>query len=1194
MKKYLLPVLGAVLAGTPLLSAAYVPTANPQADPYRFARTVAPRDFGNADGRRAAAAALRAADPDRQITTDDVTFLEGPDGSVWYAVSSFDREFIQVNEHFTDNIIKGYTFTVYDSQFNEVGSIHDVVTLLPGESKPARVALDVTVTRKFFNSDNNYEVMVALILNKSDLSEMPYVNTRTKVYSIGGAKDNDGNDMAIATIPGYSIAAVNAAADAWSENFFISFFEEVAGNPDDFTSYEDYLASYKSKVTTYKKAGYSTPFAELSVTEIPMSQLPGDQSSSPFFFSCVKNGKPTFVESRYTKPLFLSPTDPTNEGLTPDNTLEVSVKQLSGSYNPTLEETAHVEIPCVQKSASVYTFYAVGNLGYTDDVDFEHFSTDGKAHYIVTVDDYSPNSDNYISSYYVYDSNGQRMLTLAEDTENFVFMSDVAGQQPQVMFIHNSGSDYNFDFVELYTGTTACSTGLELDGYKLTTAIDRVADATYGYLYAVSLQFTDTDADGNYIERVGWFNTDGQMVRVDEINLGKNLTLAKANITASALNPYVFNTDTDVEYMFLVKRRYAGATAVAEELVVAAPGKEPVFTATPDAEKGNIVNVSLINGDVNRLCVTYSRNDENSVLKYTQDIYDLPLTRFAGGDGTPENPYLIATPGDFAQIKAAPGACFSIVNDLDFTGFEYKSIGAFSGVLDGNGKKIKGLTINGAAGTTGMFGFAEFGSAIRNLVVVEPTLNLAANTGSSAIIAGTAQNTAISDIVVVGAKVIGAEFSDNFGIIAGRASNGAQIEQCYVAAADINLPESTVGGIAGNLLTGSAVTACAFTGDIVAGSTVGGIVADMAADAAVTDCHADATITAAHTIGGIAGTTARGKISRCHAEGSLTANAPTRWGGHAVGGIVGSINMPTEENCGVVVDGCLVTIASITTEGGEDFTPEMPGQLDTAHRIAGRTAANMEPEILGYDEEWNPIYGDPVTEPGLTNNYVAGNLAKIQDDIEASAATTEGADIDKYEVGYDFLSSLGYAFGTATNAPWAIASGFDPALHFETLLMLDNADIKANLDEPFTIDLTILARIVPEDIFGDFMAEFDESKINMTGNFSLDGKHLAIEMQAAEAGVHPFTITLLGSTVAGTVDVATSGIADTHVASDALTISFDGTTVSADAAISVFNLAGTLVAAGNGAVSVDHLAAGVYVVKAVAANGTSATRKIAK
>lgn len=80
-----------------------------------------------------------------------------------------------------------------------------------------------------------------------------------------------------------------------------------------------------------------------------------------------------------------------------------------------------------------------------------------------------------------------------------------------------------------------------------------------------------------------------------------------------------------------------------------------------------------------------------------------------------------------------------------------------------------------------------------------------------------------------------------------------------------------------------------------------------------------------------------------------------------------------------------------------------------------------------------------------------------------------------------------------------------------------------------------------------------------------------------------------------TYSEASAGVDDIESDASALKLALDGKTINAseDAAISVYTTAGALVAAGNGSsLSLDGVAAGIYVAKATSANGT-ATLKLA-
>ncbi|MDE5841000.1 MAG: hypothetical protein K2H49_08770, partial [Muribaculaceae bacterium] len=103
--------------------------------------------------------------------------VDAPDGSIWYAVTSFDSEEIK-HEYYTEYEKKGFTITFYDSKFNEIGKVRDKIEFQENEIRCVQVALGAQITQKFFNYDSNYEVMVSLFMNTPE----HVTNSRTLAY----------------------------------------------------------------------------------------------------------------------------------------------------------------------------------------------------------------------------------------------------------------------------------------------------------------------------------------------------------------------------------------------------------------------------------------------------------------------------------------------------------------------------------------------------------------------------------------------------------------------------------------------------------------------------------------------------------------------------------------------------------------------------------------------------------------------------------------------------------------------------------------------------------------------------------------------------------------------------------------------------------------------------------------------------
>lgn len=1126
----------------------------------------------------------------------DFTWLLAPDGNVWYA--TFDKTYDEVplpGGMVTEKVTTGYEITVYDNNCREVGKVKDVCTLAEDETRIASVQVDMSLTKKFFNYDESYELVVTIFCNTPEYT----VNSHSKVYSIGATPDENGNTPLVAEFTGYIIDAENYATSSYSEDFLVTFMdEEQPRSTDDFDSFQEFSDAYKYKLTTYKKAGWSGGPQAVLELEIPWNNLPGDQDSAPFFMlGKTAAEKPALTFSHYDKAFWVSAEDfMSDDTVTPDNSLVIDVYTMTSASATTADKSWSVSIATeAPATGDVAKYYGVGMLRYTDDVNFTDYTADGTPAFVVTVLDVpAADLDNPVRSYYVYDADGQKTLTIDENSNYVSTLSDIKGENAQALFIKENNT--LFHIVDLVTGETVTDLPLTVGGYGLTASLDRVALAGKP-MYAVSLADKLVDEQGNTCELVGWINPDGELDHVDQLNIGTGVQYAMVYISADAIDPYLFDTDADMEYLVMVKRqKAAGSTATDEVLLVADAKSAPIFEAGPDATDGVLANISVNNRETTpTLHLLYS-----SDAGYSQHLYDLPFTKFNGGDGTPANPYLITTVADLQQIKGAPAASYRLAADIDGTGFEFKPVKGFSGSLDGAGRTIANLTI-GQSQYQALFADAADGASVKDVTFIDPVISL--GDGSMAgVIAGTGMGMTLDNIHIYGLKATGEEFDGTFGSLAGMLSNSATVTNCFVANADIDLPEASAGGIAGELRTSAAVRTSAFTGTINAGSQVGGIAGTGGTAFVVEDCHVDADITARHTVGGIVGDAARGLVNRNIVEGTVTGTAP-QYGRIYVGGIAGTLASPApidwDENYNPVFDpdapkvvtNNIVALSSI--EGAEAGSePYYPGQFDTVHRIVGRTSANDEPEPIGYDDDWNPIYSDepPAADTGLENNYVINGLAAIQTTIADDHTSTEGKTLGAGEFDREFLESLGYAYGTSASAPWSELALNVPYLHFEQKIFLPQTEYSVTEGESFTVNVNILTRgeMDPETLMGDFICDYNEQMLEMT-DMALDNNVLSLTFTCLKAGTGNITLSMLGSSA--TVNVyGLSGIGNVGT-DNAPAISYDGQTVSCPASrLTIYNMAGVLVASGADSLPVAGLAKGVYVVTAISDTDRSAVK----
>lgn len=1202
-RKYLLPILGfalpsLVLAAKPdqgnLFRYAFKPAGQLQKENDLKREEIGLKLSSDRDSKLK----VSAGEPTSLPSSDNFNFLEGPDGSTWFY--TYTPTIVEVPipggyEGLTEKNTTEYEFHIYDNNLKLVGSIRDkvVVDEAAFETRAAQVALSGVVTRKFFNTDDKYEVIVSTAMNRSlSANVYPQVSYHSYVYSIGGQKDSDGFDKKIQTLDGYLIDGINSAKDKWSENFYLTFLTET-GDLDQPTQ-EDFLNSCKMNLTTYSKASYSGGINTYKEYSVGLNNLPGDQMSSPMMMSFLKDGSAHFAFCEYEKNFYLTQGtfDPTtgelsdpvqNEG----NNLVITI--FSEGYGEP-KQIQQTKIPVVidkNIKGALYTFYGLGNLRYTKDIDYGNLISDSsKAAFFINKQVYVAGKDDYVESYLAYDNNGEELLTIADACDSFLAMSDISGEDPQIMFVYYDGAEYTLKFVDLYTGQEDFTIGQTLNGDLVTSDIDRVPFGD-SYRYGVSMAHAVEDAEGNTIHTISWMDNEGNFVGSEKLNLGPDVAYAKVYIDQEALDPYIFNTDNEREYMVLLKR-YSNSqhTAMQEELSVVSPLGQTLLNVVPDPEMGNIANVTPLDFDSNpRLLVIY----RNSNYKFTPMFYELPLVKFAGGDGTAENPFLIASAGDLKQIASNPKAHYALSADIDASNMVIPTVTQeFAGTLDGKGHTISNLTVGTTGSSAGLFARLSAGSAVSNLNIVNATQLLDPNADRAGIIAADASEATISDVHVYNLAISpDAEgFSGIYGGLVGQMSLRCKVEKSSVSNAVIDLPEANVGGIAGSIRTGSSITETSFHGSIKGATEVGGITGGtLTGDETISDCHVDAAIVAENTVGGIVGNSSRGPITRCYVEGSIEATTPNRWtdAGPCAGGVVGYLAPATEKMEGTMMQAPategVVTNCFVKLDYLKGYTstaaPEYPQQQNTMHRIVGFSRANVQP-----DEN---VVTDPDTE--IANNYAISTLSRTDGTVAAEGTTTEGADIAESDLDRDFFDKdLGFSFGDEN--PWNdLSDDSDPALNHEASAFFNPAVLTPEEGTTFSAALVIVTRepLNLETIAGDFSCTSSDEEVAMpTGNFSLQGSNtLLVEFRCEKVGTAEITAYVNGAQAKCTVNSKVSGINDVTSDSGSGLIRFDGKTVYADGcALALYSMSGTLVASGRDAISVGGVQPGIYVASA--------------
>lgn len=594
--------------------------------------------------------------------------MDGPNGELWYYTTKLWSKTIQ-HEYYTEYILTEYEFEFYDSKMNRVGKIHDKMRYRENEVRVPGPAIGIdllpVITQKFFNADDKYEVIVSIAVNTT---RQGHNNYRSVIYSLGGEKEtlpvydpatgNEVNKSCDKPVYEYD-AFVNDVLDAstdGTENYYFTFSGVVnpdfPEDPDTEVSEDDYwdlVTSGRITLSTYSKAGADGKLQLVKAFQIPYLNLQGNQESSAVVLSMMRNGKPYMIVPYYKEPFF-NPYHSANDDISmrEGNSFVIDMYEL----HPDRAVLAHhTEIPMARDVAhdAYFTYYAVGSLRWDQDVDFGHFSTDGKPSYYVTRSNFKISTDSESDfCYYVYDSNANLKKTIFEYAESNFPLSDVEGAEPQHCFVYYD-EDYIYYMVDLYTGLTSKSLAInymlktdeDSDADVLLANFDRVQTGANDWRYCFELKVPTVDEDENDVLRLAWFDKKGKYDHMDYVNMGKNVYYAKSFMNGKALDPHLFKKDDAPEYMLLIKRGIQqGSTASHEELLIAQPQAEDndwkgnALLHLAPCEKGVLrgITINPVQDGSDKLMVTWLQEGAD-INNYTADFYDLPFDKSAGIDG---------------------------------------------------------------------------------------------------------------------------------------------------------------------------------------------------------------------------------------------------------------------------------------------------------------------------------------------------------------------------------------------------------------------------------------------------------------------------------------------------------------------------------------------------------------------------------
>lgn len=279
---------------------------------------------------------------------------------------------------------------------------------------------------------------------------------------------------------------------------------------------------------------------------------------------------------------------------------------------------------------------------------------------------------------------------------------------------------------------------------------------------------------------------------------------------------------------------------------------------------------------------------------------------FDGGDGSADNPYLVATQEQLSDVRNHLDKHFKQTTDINLStaGTGWEPIGSrstpFTGSYDGDGYNINNLYINRFdTDYVGLFGYTGENSSILNVTLTGVDITTDGEAGGLA-----GRNYGLIDkcniagtVTGLGFEPLGGLIGDNQGTITNCSFDGVvnnsddytggligwnegTIEQCFAAGAVTG--DDEVGGLVGISL--GTITECGASADVTGTSMVGGLIGDS--DGPIYNSYATGNVIGTQTgaldtmVGGLVGLNYK-SINNCFSTGSVS-------GEDAVGGLVGT------------------------------------------------------------------------------------------------------------------------------------------------------------------------------------------------------------------------------------------------------------------------------------------------------------------
>lgn len=510
----------------------------------------------------------------------------GPDGKVWSA-ATVAHKVDMGNEYYSDWFFHTMEVTVSDASHQVVGGF----TVDVSDWRVNSLEVFGPVTQHLFNADDEYELGVDIHMPGN--AENNYTGKNIfRAYNLKGEMLFEAEGVAEIVAAGEQSSLILSKSDgnSFNSNLTLDIYQSAeqgfakAHTFEMSTGNVEYLSS---SVISAKQLSDGLHYL-LAYYEKPLPQLDEDGQLD--------------IDPITWMPYW-----------TPDNHLVIE------NYNANFELVDQIKLPTDCPEGIYSRMMGIGSA--TDcDLTEGYFTGDSRYNYMVFCDDMDGSWESTYT-FEVYAQGGEHVGILCSGVESFWnHLADIPGENDQWLFLKGGNNGPYLSIVETPTFSEVKTIPAVLHGRNISTNMDRMKDSEDGYKYVIGLNEGDMDAAGNVVALYGIYDKDLAQADYVRFVLNPNVEAFQPLVDYSTLDPHLFNTDDQHEFIFMTKES-APNNAYLTNLYV---GNESGEILRCFGDEGDIYTAAILNygTDQPELFVNYM---DQETMEGRIEFYSLPL-----------------------------------------------------------------------------------------------------------------------------------------------------------------------------------------------------------------------------------------------------------------------------------------------------------------------------------------------------------------------------------------------------------------------------------------------------------------------------------------------------------------------------------------------------------------------------------------